>query len=84
MLEQVGYWPVGASAQDTLWATAVHVMLKNLELLDVFEREGDFLRLSNDYQSRIKAHPGHLQNRGEKAYRVRLSQFLAALHGGQA
>lgn len=84
MLEQVGYWPVGASTQDTLWATAVHVMLKNLELLDVFEREGDFLRLTDDYQSKIKAHPGHLQNRGEKPYRVRLSQFLAALHGGQA
>lgn len=84
MLEQVGYWPVGACTQDTLWAPAVQVMLKNLELLDVFEREGDFLRLTDDYQSKIKAHPGHLQNRGEKPYRVRLSQFLAALHGGQA
>jgi hypothetical protein len=42
------------------------------------------LRLTDDYQSKIKAHPGHLQNRGEKPYRVRLSQFLAALHGGQA
>ena len=84
MLEQVGYWPVGASTQDSLWASAVHVMLKNLELLDVFERDGDVLRLTDDYQSKIKAHPGHLQNRGEKPYRVRLSQFLAALHGGQA
>lgn len=83
MLEQVGYWPVGASIQDSLWASAVHVMLKNLELLDVFERDGDVLRLTDDYQSKIKAHPGHLQNRGEKPYRVRLSQFLAALHGGQ-
>lgn len=84
MLEQVGYWPVGTSTQDPLWASAVHVMLKNLELLDVFERDGDVLRLTDDYQSKIKAHPGHLQNRGEKPYRVRLSQFLAALHGGQA
>jgi hypothetical protein len=84
MLEQVGYWPVGASTQDSFWASAVHVMLKNLELLDVFERDGDVLRLTDDYQSKIKAHPGHLQNRGEKPYRVRLSQFLAALHGGQA
>ncbi|HYH12509.1 MAG TPA: hypothetical protein VD789_09170, partial [Thermomicrobiales bacterium] len=84
MLEQVGYWPVGASTQDSLWASAVHVMLKNLELLDVFERDGDVLHLTDDYQSKIKAHPGHLQNRGEKPYRVRLSQFLAALHGGQA
>ncbi|MEO0605393.1 MAG: hypothetical protein AAF211_28440, partial [Myxococcota bacterium] len=84
MLEQVGYWPVGASTQDSLWATAVHVMLKNLELLDVFERDGALLRLTDHHQSRIKAHPGHLQNRGEKPYRVRLSQFLAALHGGKA
>ncbi|MEU6621363.1 EVE domain-containing protein [Streptomyces litmocidini] len=84
MLEQVGYWPVGASTQDSLWAGAAHVMLKNLELLDVFERDGDVLRLTDDYQSKIKAHPGHLQNRGEKPYRVRLSQFLATFHGGQA
>lgn len=84
MLEQVGYRPVGVSTQDSLWTSAVHVMLKNLELLDVFERDGDMLRLTDDYQSKIKAHPGHLQNRGEKPYRVRLSQFLAALHGGQA
>lgn len=83
MLEQVGYWPVGASTQDSLWASAVHVMLKNLELLDVFERDGDVLRLTDEYQSKIKAHPGHLQNRGEKSYRVRLSQFLAVFHGGQ-
>ena len=83
MLEQVGYWPVGPSTQDSLWASAVHVMLKNLELLDVFERDADVLRLTDDYQSKIKAHPGHLQNRGEKSYRVRLSQFLAALLGGQ-
>ncbi|MFB8216086.1 EVE domain-containing protein [Streptomyces anulatus] len=84
MLEQVGYWPVEASTQDSLWAGAAHVMLKNLELLDVFERDGDVLRLTDDYQSKIKAHPGHLQNRGEKPYRVRLSQFLATFHGGQA
>ena len=83
MLELAGYWPVGASTQDSLWASAVHVMLKNLELLDVFERDGDVLRLTDEYQSKIKAHPGHLQNRGEKSYRVRLSQFLAAFHGGQ-
>lgn len=62
----------------------LEVMLKNLELLDVFERDGDVLRLTDDYQSKIKAHPGHLQNRGEKPYRVRLSQFLATFHGGQA
>jgi hypothetical protein len=83
MLEQVGYWPVGASTRDSLWETAAQVMLKNLELLDVFERDGDVLRLTDDFQSKIKAHPGHLQNRGEKPYRVRLSQFLAFLRGVQ-
>jgi len=83
LLELVGYWPVGASTQDSLWISAVHVMLKNLELLDMLEREGDVLRLTDAYQSKIKAHPGHPQNRGEKPYRVRLSQFLAALQGGQ-
>ena len=59
-------------------------MLKNLELLDVLERQGDVLRLTDRYQSKIKSHPGHPQNRGEKPYRVRLSQFLAGLQGGQA
>jgi hypothetical protein len=82
MLEQVGYWPVGDSTQDSLWATAVNVMLKNLELLDVFEREGDAWRLTDGYQSEIKAHPGHLQNRGEKPYRLRLSQYVATLQNG--
>ncbi|MEU1358743.1 hypothetical protein ABZ356_02755 [Micromonospora zamorensis] len=84
MLEQVSYRPGGASTQDSLWASAVHVLLKNLGLLDVFERDGDVLRLTDNYQSKIKAHPGDLQDRGEKPHRVRLSQFLAALHGGQA
>ena len=83
LLEQVGYWPVGASIHDSLWTAAIHVMLKNLELLDVLEREGNVLRLTDGHQSRIKAHPGHLQNRGEKPYRIRLSQFLAALQGGR-
>ena len=59
-------------------------MLKNLELLDVLEREGQILRLTDAYGSKIKAHPGHPQNRGEKLYRVRVSQFLAALQGGEA
>ncbi|MDY0059831.1 MAG: EVE domain-containing protein [Myxococcota bacterium] len=84
LLEQVGYWPVGACTQDALWTSAVQAMLKNLELLDVLERHGPILRLTDAYQSTIKAHPGHLHNRGEKLYRVRLSQFLAALPGGQA
>ena len=84
LLEQVGYWSAGASTQDALWSSAVHAMLQNLERLDVLERKGDVLRLTDAYQSKIKAHPGHPQNRGEKSYRVRLSQFLAALQGGQA
>jgi hypothetical protein len=35
-------------------------------------------------ESKIKSHPGHLQNQGGQSYRVRLTRFLAALHGGQA
>ena len=84
VLEQAAYRPVGASTLDSLWASAVHVALMNLELLNVLERQGDFLCLTEEYQSKIKAHPGHPQNRGEKPYRVRLSQFLAGLQGGQA
>ena len=83
-LQQIGYWPVGASTQDSLWASAVHVTVKNLELLNVLERQGDVLCLTNAYESKIKAHPNHPLNRGEKLYRVRLSQFLAALQRGQA
>ncbi|MEM1249053.1 MAG: EVE domain-containing protein [Acidobacteriota bacterium] len=84
LVELVGYQPVGASTVDALWAPAVNVMVANLERLQVLERVGDTLRLTEDTQSQIKAHPGHPQNRGEKAFRIRLSQFLAALQGGQA
>ena len=84
VLEQIGYWPVGASVQDSLWASAVQVTLKNLTLLNVLEQQGDFLCLTEEYQSKIKAHPGNPQNRGERPYRVRLSQFLNALKRGRA
>ena len=84
ILEQTGYRPVGASTQDSLWTSAVHVTVKNLESLNVLERQGDFLRLSEEYQSAITAHPNHPQNRGEKPYRVRLSQLLSDLQRGQA
>ncbi len=84
LVELVGYQPAGASTADTLWMSAVNVMVANLERLEVMERVGDTLRLTDAYQSQIKAHPGHPQNRGEKAYRIRLSQYLAAFQGGQA
>ena len=84
VLEQTGYRPVGASTQDALWASAVHVTVKNLELLNMLERQGDFLCLTDACESKIKAHPNHPLSRGEKPYRVRLSQFLAALQRGQA
>ena len=83
-LEQTGYRPVGACTQDSLWASAVRVTVKNLELLNVLERQGDLLCLTDEYESKIKAHPNHPLNRGEKPYRVRLSQFLVAIQGGQA
>ena len=83
VLEQTGYRPVGASTQDSLWASVVHVTVKNLELLNVLERQGDFLCLTDEYESTIKAHPNHPLNRGEKPCRVLLSQFLAGLQRGQ-
>jgi hypothetical protein len=78
-MQQVEAWIVAE-----LRSAGRGVKLKNLQLLDVLERDGDTLRLADAYQSRIKAHPNHPQNRGEKPYRVRLSQFLAGLQGGQA
>ncbi|MBF6125049.1 hypothetical protein [Nocardia brasiliensis] len=51
---------------------------------DRFERDDGPLRLTNDYQSKIKTHLGHLPIRREKPYHIRLSQFLTALHGEQA
>ena len=84
VLEQTGYRPEGASTQDSLWASAVHVTVKNLELLNVLERQGDFLCLTDEYESKIKAHPNHPLNRGEKPYRILLSKFLADFQRKQA
>ena len=83
-LEQIGYWPVGASTQDSLWESSVHVTLKNLELLSAIEQQGDRLCLTEEYESRIRAHPSHPHNQGERPYRVLLSQFLAELQRKQA
>jgi hypothetical protein len=83
LLEQVGYWPVAATTRDSSWASAVGATVRNLEQLAVLERHGATLRLNESYQSLIKAHPGHPQNRGEKLYRVRLAQFLSAIRGGK-
>ena len=84
LIEKAGYWPVGTATLDSNWAQAVVVMATNLERLGVVVRLNDTLQFSDAYQSIIKAHPGHPQNRGEKAYRIRLSQFLKDLQGGQA
>jgi hypothetical protein len=83
LLEQAGYWPVGATTRDSAWASAVDATVRNLEQLAILERHGTTLRLSGSYQSLIKAHPGHPQNRGEKPYRVRLAQFLSTVRGGK-
>lgn len=53
------------------------------EQIGVLERHGATLRFKEAYQSLIKAHPGHPQNRGEKLYRVRLAQFLSTIRGGK-
>ena len=83
-LEKIGYWPMGASTQDSLWESSVQVTLKNLELLNVIEQQGDRLCLTEEYESRIRAHPSHPHNQGERPYRVLLSQFLADLQRKQA
>jgi hypothetical protein len=83
MLEQVGDWPVRPSKPDSSGSISIQVMRNNVELLDVCECDGDLLRLTSEYQSKSRAHPGQ-QNRGEKPYRVRLSQVLPARHGGEA
>lgn len=83
-LEQIGYWPVGASTQDSLWESSVNVTLKNLELLNVIEQQGDRLCLTEEYESKIRAHPSHPHNQGERPYRVLLSKFLADLQRKQA
>lgn len=83
-LEQIGYWPVGASTLDSLWASSVHVTLKNLELLNVIEQQGNRLCLTEEYESRIRAHPSYPHNQGERPYRVLLSQFLPDLRRKQA
>ena len=83
-IEQIGYWPVGASTQDSLWESSVHVTLKNLELVNVIEQQGDRLCLTEEYESSIRAHPSHPHNQGERPYRVLLSQFLADLQRKRA
>lgn len=83
-LEKIGYWPVGASTQDSLWESSVQVTLENLELLNVIEQQGDRLCLTEEYESRIRAHPSHPHNQGERPYRVLLSQYLADLQRKRA
>jgi len=83
LLEQAGYWPVGVTTRDGSWALAVGATVRNLEQLGVLERHGTALRLSDAFQSLIKAHPGHPQNRGEKMYRLRLAKFLSTILGGK-
>lgn len=59
------------------------VALANLVALRVMEQVGPTVRLAEPFSSELKAHPGHPQNRGEKACRVRLLQHLEGLQGGQ-
>lgn len=82
LLEDLGFWPATTSLNDAAWDAAVRCALSNLQILDVLEQAGDGLRLSDHFASKIKAHPGHLQNRGEKSYRVKLVQYLKKTSGG--
>jgi hypothetical protein len=82
LLVDLGYWPVCSASTDSQWQAAVNVALQNLQTVDVLEVTSGWLRLTDTFSSRIKAHPGHPQNRGEKDFRVRLLQFLQSLQGG--
>jgi hypothetical protein len=75
LLSEIGYWPVSHSGKDSQWESAVQVAIGNLEKLDVMELKGETFRLTESFESRIKAHPGHPQNRGEKDFRIRLLKF---------
>lgn len=76
LLEDLGFKPVTWSVQDSSWERAVSQAIINLENLQVLERHGENARLKEIFASKIKAHPGHPQNRGEKDFRVRLLKYL--------
>jgi EVE domain len=83
LLVDLGYWPVCSALNDSQWQLAVTVALQNLQTVGVLELVSDWLRITETFSSRIKAHPAHPQNRGEKDFRVRLLQFLESLQGDQ-
>jgi len=82
LLEELGFWPAAHSSKDATWESAVSHAVGNLKTLDVLEDLGNEIHLTNQFASKIKAHPGHCQNRGEKSYRVRLAQYLEKLSRG--
>lgn len=82
LLEDLGFWPAAHSTKDATWESAVSHALGNLQTLGVLEDLGNKIHLTNQFSSKIKAHPGHCQNRGEKSYRVRLAQYLEKLSRG--
>jgi hypothetical protein len=82
LLVDLGYWPVCGASNDSQWQAAVTIALQNLQTVGVLEPASGCLRVTENFSSRIKAHPAHPQNRGEKDFRVRLLQFLESLQGG--
>lgn len=82
LLVDIGFWPACATANDNHWEQAVRAALKNLQGLGVLETHGSSLRITDAFASRVKSHPAHPQNRGEKDFRVRLLQFFESLRGG--
>jgi len=83
LLEDLGFWPVADSVDDSYWASATEVALANLTAVDVLELSVSRYRLTETFASKLKAHPSHPQNRGEKAFRVRLLQHLEGSNGGR-
>jgi hypothetical protein len=81
LLEDLGF-SAAHSTVDATWESAVSHALGNLKTLGVLENLGNEIHLTSQFASKIKAHPGHCQSRGEKSYRVRLAQYLKKLSRG--
>jgi hypothetical protein len=81
LLVDLGFWPACATANDNHWELAVRAALKNLQGLGALEAQGSSLRITEAFGSRVRSHPAHPQNRGEKDFRVRLLQFFERLRG---
>ncbi len=78
----VGYWPTAWSSEQSRWQSSVQAAIKNLSTIGVLEVKGQRCRLTESYESHVRAQPGHFLNRGEKLFRSKLVS-LVSTPGGQ-